>query len=342
LGAPDAAEDAARAARLAKTDLTTEMVQELTELQGLMGGIYAREEGLPESIWKAIYYHYLPVAIEAGAQPLRAQLGAAATTWAAVAMADKLDTILGLFSAGERPTGSRDPFGLRRQAHGLFRILVDLPELTGLPARPTLSSLLVEAAPPFAAIDSWDSEGVLQLLGFLLERYRYVLERRGFDVRNVRAVVQQKGFDRQSPSDALRLLEVLPEFTESSDFRKLAVAFKRVKNIAKQLPEPEFLDAERRGPGLTALLKEDAERALLDEIRDRGPIIEGVIESGGSFRRALVEAAGFGPAVDRFFTEVFVMVEDPVLRQARLRLMRRLESLILKIADISEIVSEEE
>jgi glycyl-tRNA synthetase beta chain len=342
LGAPDAAEDAARAARLAKADLTTDMVQELTELQGVMGGIYAREEGLPESIWKAIYYHYLPVAIDAAAPPNRQQLGTAATTWAAVAMADKLDTILGLFSAGERPTGSRDPFGLRRQAHGLFKILVDLPQLTGLAARPTLSGLLVEAAPPFAAIDSWHSEGVLQLRAFLLERYRYVLERRGFDVRNVRAVVQQKGFDRQSPSDALRLLEVLPEFTESSDFRKLAVAFKRVKNIAKELPEPEFQDAERGGPGLTALLKEDAERALLDEIRERGPIIEGVLESGGSFRRALVEAAGFGPAVDRFFTEVFVMVEDAVLRKARLRLMRRLESLILKIADISEIVSEEE
>jgi glycyl-tRNA synthetase beta chain len=341
LQVPAAADTAAQAARLAKTDLTTEMVQELTDLQGVMGGIYAREEGLPEAIWKAIYYHYLPVAVEAGAPPSRQQLGEAAAIWAAVALADKADTLVGLFSAGERPTGSRDPFGLRRQAHGLCKILVDLPELTGLPARPTLNSLLNEAAPPFAAVDGF-GEGVLQLRAFLLERYRYVLERRGYDVRNVRAAVQQKGFDRQSPSDALRLLEVLPEFADSSEFRKLAVAFKRVKNIAKELPETEFEEAERREPDLAALLTEDAERALLEELRARGPVIGEVVESGGDFRRALSEAAGFGPAVDRFFAEVFVMAEDAVLRKARLRLMRRLESLILKIADISEIVSEEE
>ena len=106
------------AARLAKADLATDMVREFTELQGTMGGIYAREEGEPEQVWKAIYYHYLPVGVEADAPPSRAQLGAAAVTWAAVSLADKLDTLVALFAAGERPTGSRDPFGLRRQAHG--------------------------------------------------------------------------------------------------------------------------------------------------------------------------------------------------------------------------------
>ena len=118
LGQPEAAAHAARAARLAKADLTTDMVFEFTELQGTMGGIYAREEGLAGAVWKAIYYHYLPIGVEADAPPSREQLGAAAVTWAAVSLADKLDTVLGLSAAGERATGSRDPFGLRRNAKG--------------------------------------------------------------------------------------------------------------------------------------------------------------------------------------------------------------------------------
>src|SRR6266849_3096974 len=135
-GASDeVARQAAQAARLAKADLTTDMVREFTELQGTMGGIYAREQGLPEEVWKAIYFHYLPIAVEADAPPSRAQLGKAATTWAAVSLADKLDTIVGLFAAGEKPTGSRDPYGLRRAAHGVFKVLVDLPQLTGTRAR---------------------------------------------------------------------------------------------------------------------------------------------------------------------------------------------------------------
>ena len=132
---PDAAAHAERAGRLCKADLATDMVRELTELQGTMGGIYAREEGQPEEVWKAIYFHYLPVGVEADAPPSRQQLGAAAVTWAAVSLADKLDSVVGMFTAGERPTGSRDPLGLRRQAQGAVKILADLPELTGIDAR---------------------------------------------------------------------------------------------------------------------------------------------------------------------------------------------------------------
>src|SRR5207237_5550385 len=132
---------AGKAARLAKADLTTDMVREFTELQGTMGGIYARADGMPDEIWKAIYFHYLPIGVEADAPPSRAQLGNAGITWAAVSLADKLDTIVGLFSAGERPTGSRDPYGLRRAAHGVFKILVDLPALVGSRA-PDVHTLL--------------------------------------------------------------------------------------------------------------------------------------------------------------------------------------------------------
>src|SRR5690349_20134010 len=146
---PGAVADATTAGRLCKVDLATDMVRELTELQGTMGGIYAREDGLPETVWKAIYYHYLPVGVEADAPPSRKQLGAAAVTWAAVTLADKLDSVVGMFAAGERPTGSRDPLGLRRQAQGLVRILVDLPQLTGLDTRVVLKSLVDKAAEPW-------------------------------------------------------------------------------------------------------------------------------------------------------------------------------------------------
>ena len=185
------ADMAAAAGRLAKADLATEMVAELTELQGVMGGIYAREEGQPERVWKAIYYHYLPDAVGVDAPPSRAQLGEAAITWAAVSLADKLDTVVGMFYAGEKPTGSRDPFGLRRQAHGIFKTLVDLPTLTGLAARPTLGALLAEASNAFAPLDQWLPETRQTMNEFLLDRYRYVLEQRGFDVRNVRAVCKR-------------------------------------------------------------------------------------------------------------------------------------------------------
>ncbi len=343
LGAPASADAAFEAGQLAKADLATDMVRELTELQGTMGGIYAREEGKPESVWKAIYYHYLPIAVEPEAPPTRAQLGDAAVSWAAVSMADKLDTLVGLFAAGERPTGSRDPFGLRRQAHGLFRVLVDLPELTGLSVRPTMTALVGEAerglAP--AGISLADADKTA-LFTFLAERLAYVLEQRGYDVRNVRAVLHGTSLDGISPLEARRKLEVLPEFTGTPTFQQLATAFKRVKNIAKELDGADFASSELAEPGLDALLKEPAELELLAELTRRQPVIEGVLESGTNYRQAFAEAAGFGPFVDRFFSDVFVMVEDPALRRARLRLMTRLGKLILRLADVSEIVPQTE
>jgi glycyl-tRNA synthetase beta chain len=332
------AELAATAGRLAKADLATEMVAELTELQGVMGGIYAREEQQPDRVWKAIYHHYLPDAVGVDAPPTRAQLGDAAVSWAAVSLADKLDTVVGMFYAGERPTGSRDPFGLRRQAHGIFKVLVDLNELTGLAARPILTPMLRKAAEPFGEFAKWPESGsVPAMMAFLIERYQYVLEQRGYDIRNVRAVARIE----ESPGDAKRKLEVLPEFTASADFQKLAVAFKRVRNIAREVGDDyDFLEAS--DPNLKTWLKEPAELALLEELERRGPVIDSVLKSGENLRRAFVEAAQFGPAVDRFFTEIFVMVDDAPLRKARLRLMKRLEQHILRIADISEIVSETE
>jgi glycyl-tRNA synthetase beta chain len=321
-GAADAADHAARAAKLAKADLVTDMVFEFPELQGVMGGIYAREQGEPEQVWKAIYSHYLPIGVEADAPPTRAQLGAAAVTWAAVSLADKADTLVSLFGAGEKPTGSRDPFGLRRQAHGLIKILVDLPELTAVDRPVTFAQVvgaLKQGGGPEAALEM-----------FLIERLRYVLEQRGYDARNVRAVTHGHS-DEMSPSVARRKLEVLPEFTSSADFTQLATAFKRVRNIARELPA----GADEN----LSVLKEPAEVALRGELGQRQQVIEAAI-AAGDYRRAFAEAAKFGPSVDKFFADVFVMVEDPMLRTARLALMKRLESLILRLGDISEIVAE--
>jgi glycyl-tRNA synthetase beta chain len=332
--ADDVAGHAALAARLAKADLTTDMVREFTELQGKMGGIYAREERLPEDVWKAIYYHYLPIGVEADAPPSRAQLGKAAVSWAAVSLADKIDTVVGLFAAGEKPTGSRDPYGLRRAAHGILRVLVDLRRLTGLTVRPTLLDLLTPAIEGFKV----EHEQLVRLSDFFLERLAYLLEERGFDIRNVRAVTYKRGLDQVRPADELNKLSALPEFTSTEEFLALARAFKRVRNIGKAR---DFGGHELQDAAIEPHLKEAAERQLFADLKAREVRIESLIDHGDSFREAFGEAARFGPAVDRFFNDVLVMTDDQTLQQARLRLLKRLEKLILRLADISEIVSEE-
>ena len=330
---------AARAALLAKADLTTDMVGEFPELQGVMGGIYAREDGEPEEVWRAIYQHYLPIGVTADAPPMARDLGAAGISWAAVSLADKLDTLVGLFRAGEKPTGSRDPFGLRRQAHGVFRILVDSPELTGLAARPDLGRLLTMAEDVHGGEPS--VENASRLVPFLCERLRYVLEQRGYDVRNVRAVTHQTSLDDLRPLDARRKLEVLPEFTGSAGFLQLATLFKRVRNIAKELPDDVF-EKMRFGVSSGSLADEEpAETRLREELERRGPKIEAAVASGKGYRAAFAEAARFGPAVDRFFIDILVMTDDPGLRLRRLALLKRLERLILRLADVSEIVKED-
>jgi glycyl-tRNA synthetase beta chain len=330
-GRPDDAPHAAKAARLAKTDLTTDMVFEFPELQGTMGGIYAREEGLPEQVWKAIYYQYLPIGVEVDAPPSRDQLGAAAVTWAAVSLADKLDTFVALSLAGEKATGSRDPFGLRRQLHGAVRVLMDLPELTGTDRELSLPDLLVAAAERVPARDPTASGQLLASMhAFALERVRYALEQRGMPIEVVRAATADGEI---RPLRARRVADALRTMRASEDFQALAVLFKRVKNIAKELKEPVAPDR--------SALTEPAERALLADLDARRPRIDDAV-GRSDYRAALVEISAFRPVVDRFFTEVFVMADDPRLRTARLALMAELRNIILNIADISEIVPQTE
>ena len=216
---------------------------------------------------------------------------------------------------------------------------VDLPELTGLSVRPDVGTLLTMAR---ALHDGGEAEPARQrLVDFLNERLRYVLEQRGYDVRNVRAVTHQMALSEVRPLDARRKLEVLPEFTGSADFLRLATLFKRVRNIARELSDAEFGDVERGNVAVSQDAAEPAEARLLKELERRTPKIEAAVDSGDQYRAAFAEAARFGPAVDRFFTDVLVMASDPYLRRRRLALMKRLERLVLRLADVSEIVQED-
>ena len=323
---PEAAAAAGRAGRLAKADLATDMVREFTELQGAMGGIYAREEGQPEAVWKAVYYHYLPVGVEADAPPTRQQLGAAAVTWASVSLADKLDSVAGMFAAGERPTGSRDPLGLRRQAQGAVKILADLSELTGATPRIELWDLVTHALSAWAP-----SEDVQQALRtFLRERVIYLFEQRGFDVRNIRAVVPQS-LERFDMVEARKKLEALAQMSGSEALRGVATLFKRVKNITKGVSGGRAAQ--------DSLLKEAAEVALVKSLKDVEPRIRESADKA-DYKQAFHHIELLRAPVASFFDDVLVMAEDEQLRAARLALVARLRDLILDIADISEIATE--
>ena len=167
----------------------------------------------------------------------------------------------------------------------------------------------------------------------MADRVRFVLEQRGYDPRNVRAVTHGDPA-AVSPLVAKRKLETLPEFTESEDFKQLAGLFKRVRNIAKNL--------DAAAPDLGGTLTEPSELALAAEVDRLAPFVETAVRSGAGYRQAFAEAAKAGPAVAKFFDDVMVMAEDPKLRDARLRLLKRLEGLILQLADVSEIVAEVE
>jgi glycyl-tRNA synthetase beta chain len=213
---------------------------------------------------------------------------------------------------------------------------VDLPELTGLDLRLSLgrfveASLRVTSTPLVADEAFWS---------FMTDRVRFVLEQRGYDARNVRSVTHGAPAEI-APLVARRKLETLPEFTESPDFRQLAVLFKRVKNIAKNLDEQKLASNMALAGQLRATLQEPAELALLDEVDRLRPVIEATTETGHGYRSAFAEAAKAGPTVARFFDDVMVMTDDVRLREARLRLLKGLERLILQLADVSEIVPEE-
>ena len=331
LGADAAtAKMAGQAARLAKADLATDMVREFTELQGVMGGVYARAEGQPEEMWKAIYFHYLPIGVEADAPPTRAQLGKAAVTWAAVSLADKLDTIVGLFAAGERPTGSRDPYGLRRAAQGVVKLLVDAPANAKGPIG--LSPLLKQAYKAFSQFHGASADwGELPLQEFFADREAHLFEARGFQDGEIKAVSEHWNV----PQLALRRIEAVSKYRDSDDFRALGQLFKRVKNITKEFDRlPDSIGE------LRTKLREPAELALADQMSTRVPAIEAAVLEA-RYADVMKEIVALREPVDRFFADVMVMVDDQTLREARLALLGILKRQILQFADPSAIVQDE-
>ena len=326
-GASDVvASHAALAARWSKADLATDMVREFPELQGIMGGVYARVEGQPEDVWKAIYHHYLPLGVEADAPPTKAMLGSAAVTWAAVSLADKFDTLVGLFSAGEKPTGSRDPFALRRAAQAAMKVLTDTP------SNKAVTDIVEQAILGYGqAHQVVNAEWRSALSDFLIERQAHLFERRGFKADEARAVAPHW----RQPHLALRRIEAVAASRTSPDFVALAGLLKRVQNITKDFETTAAMK------DLMPKLKEPAELALAQEVERRWPAIDQAIGEG-RYADAMRELAHLRQPVDQFFKDVMVMVDDAELKNARLTMLTTLRKGIRdNIADIAEIASDE-
>jgi glycyl-tRNA synthetase beta chain len=325
---PDVHEEAAahQAARLCKVDLTTLMVREFPELQGVMGGLYLRAHGAPEAVVRAVQWHYHPVAVEEGSTPADVFAGSAPTAFAAVSLADKLDTLAGYFGIGLVPTGSSDPFGLRRAAQGSVRVLLDFWPADAA-RRPSLRRLVAQAFAGFETAGKLKrpaDEAAHDLSGFLLDRLRHVLVARGFRADEVDAVMAAREPDAlDDPQEALLRLRALARVRAeaSEDFARLAGAFKRAKNILGDADPASIAPA---------LFEHDAERGL-------HAAVAGLQGKDGDYEARLRALAGLRAPVDRFFDDVMVMAEDPLVRANRLGLLAETVALFYRIADISRL-----
>jgi glycyl-tRNA synthetase beta chain len=324
------------AARLAKADLVTLMVREFPELQGVMGGIYLAAEGAPDDVATAVRWHYEPVAVEPEAEPAAAFAGrdAASRVFAAVALADKLDTLAGYFGLGENPTGSRDPFGLRRAGQGAVRAVLDFWRPRAGERSPDLDALLRAAADGYGELKQPKTKTVEAAAAFLADRLEYVLSARGILADEVAAVVgapfngppPRAGALRAlcDPLDALRRAEALHAARRNAaeDLEALGEAFKRAKNILAQQAPAAAVDR--------ALFEAPAEGALHDEVSRLAAAL-------GSYEERLRGLASLRAPVARFFDDVLVMAEDPRVRGNRLALLNQALSLFHRIADISKL-----
>jgi glycyl-tRNA synthetase beta chain len=320
------AKDAEEAARLAKADLTALMVREFPELQGTMGALYLERQRAPAAVASAVRWHYHPVSVEEGSAPAGALGDAEATRlFAAVSLADKLDTLAGYFGLGLMPSGSSDPFGLRRAAQGAVRVVVDFWPGDANERPPSLRSLVSAAAEGYGnRLKRPANEVAHDLEGFLLDRLRYVFLSRGFAADEVEAVLGAREPDAlDDPAESARRLQALHRVRNEAaeDFAHLAVAFKRAKNILGDQPPP---------PVDRGLLSEAAERDLFDAVgRLSG--------ANGGYEARLRSLSSLRGPVDRFFDDVLVMAEDPRVRQNRLGLLGQALSLFYRIADISKL-----
>ncbi len=314
--------DADRAAELAKCDLATEMVREFTELQGVVGGLYARAQGEPEVVADAVYDHYHPVGLD---DPIPRNL-----IGCAVALADKFDSIVGCFTVGVVPTGSSDPYALRRAGLGIVKIILDqkLPVSLSLAVGAASKALL--AHPPKKTVTPQQEQQVLE---FLKERAKFVLkEKFGYAYDEVAAVFQAGADDLV---DTERRLRALKTIRKSRNFEPLAVSFKRIRKILEKANEP----AEELQHVDSKLFEKDAEKNLYVAVRKAAASVS-VDKRAGKYAEALEEIAGLRKVVDSFFEEVMVMAQDAAVRKNRLALLSELLREFTTIADFSELGGE--
>ncbi len=317
------AEDRARVLRavdLAKCDLTTQMVKEFPELQGVVGGLYARAQGEDPVVADAIYDHYLPESLEG---PCPRSL-----TGALVSLADKMVSVAGGFAVGHEPSGSSDPFALRRAANGIIKVLLELS--LDLRLKPMLELALTSLDVCWKRAQP---EVFSRLVDFFIDRLRHYLEtERHLRYDTVRAVLRA-GWD--PPVDALRRGEAMEAIRDSEDFAALSVAAKRIKNIlTKSASEKDW----EPGDVDSGTLEEPAEKALHSSYLETEEEA-GKLRARGDYLAVLATIAKLRPAVDRFFDKVLVMALDPQVRQNRLRLLGKLDSLFSVVAHFAEIAA---
>jgi glycyl-tRNA synthetase beta chain len=305
---------AERGAQLAKTDLLTDMVGEFPELQGIMGTYYARNDGENEEVALAASEHYQP-RFSGDALP-------STNTGLAVALADKLETLVGIWSIGLQPTGEKDPFALRRHALGVMRMLVE----KRLPL--SLSKLLGDAASVFE-YQAGFKDPSQEVTAFMLDRLRGLLRDRGFSPNEVEAVLAQNP-DRVD--DVVQRLEAVQAFAALPESASLAAANKRITNILKK-NEEALAQASNVDP---ALLQDEAEKTLFAALTRVQPEVDAAFASG-DFSGTLRTLAQLRDAVDAFFNDVMVMAEDVALRNNRLALLSRLHAAMNRVADISKL-----
>jgi glycyl-tRNA synthetase beta chain len=304
---------AERGAQLAKTDLLTDMVGEFPELQGIMGTYYARHDGEHEEVALAASEHYQP-RFAGDALP-------STNTGLAVALADKLETLVGIWSIGLQPTGEKDPFALRRHALGVMRMLVEKRLPLSIP------DLLADAAGVFAYQPGF-KDPAAEVKEFMLDRLRGMLRERGFSPNEVEAVLAQNP-DRVD--DVVQRLEAVQAFAALPESASLAAANKRITNILKKTEAPA-------GGVQPALLQEDAERKLADAIERVRPEVDAAF-ARGDFAGTLKTLAQLRDAVDAFFNDVMVMADDLQLRNNRLALLSSLHGMMNRVADISKLAT---
>ena len=301
-----------QAALLAKTDLLTDMVGEFPELQGVMGGYYARHEGLRDGVAIAIEDHYKP-RFAGDALPRN-------HTGTVLALADKLETLVGLFGIGQLPTGDKDPFALRRHALGVVRILVEKNLALELPA------LVRSAVPAFGELIT---DPTAALLGFFTDRLAVTLRDQGYSAQEVDAVL---ALHPAHLGEVPRRLAAVRAFATLPEAPALAAANKRVGNILKKSE-----DAPTEGVD-SALLTEGAEAGLAQALQSTAPAADAAFERG-DYTASLQALAALKAPVDRFFEDVMVNAEEPALRRNRLALLGRLHRAMNRVADLSRLAS---